>query len=127
MKTYATLTAAAALLAITNLAHALTLASSVIPTGINTGAACYVRNVGTTTISLAVRIVDRDGTVIPLSFDNCCQLEPGKTCLVRVDDPADDPVACSATTTGNVKNLRGTLEIQDTLNNLKVLIADELR
>lgn len=130
MKTYAALTVAAFLLGNTGLSHAATIASPAFPTGTDTAGACYVRNVGTTPISVGVTMFENFGTPLATNTDNCnnTPLAAGRTCVLLVDNLPDDvTVACSAVAGVGVKNLRGTLELRDTLNALKVLIAEDLR
>lgn len=129
MKTYAALIAAAALWTVTSPAHALTLASSFLVADGDSAAACYIRNVGTTAIALEVNIFLFDGSVFTPSVENCnaAPLAPGKTCVVLVNNTFGFSLACAAKAVGLVKNLRGTLEIRDTENDLKVLLAEDLR
>lgn len=130
--TYATLTAATFLLGSTGLSQAGTIASPAFPTGTEAEAACYVRNVGTTPISVEVTTFENFGVELAPTFDNCngAPLAAGRTCVLLVNPtflPDDVTVACSAVTSGSKTNLRGTLELRDALDNLKVFIAEDLR
>jgi hypothetical protein len=140
MKTYAILTAAASLWGITGLSHAAQIASPALPTLhsttfvggelIETGGACYIRNIGTSPISVEVKFFQNFGVELAPDFQNCngAPLAAGRTCILRISNLPDDVVfACSATAS-NVKNLRGILELRgDTASGLKVLLAEELR
>lgn len=111
MKRYIALTAAAAL-SLTGLAHAGTLVSPGLPTLhsttfeggtlIETGGACYVRNIGVNPISLQVTMPENfnPGFLIAPSFENCnaAPLPAGRTCVFIVDNLPDDVTcACSVT------------------------------
>lgn len=131
MKTYATFLAAASLVGITGLSHAGTIASPPLPTGTGTAGACYIRNVGTKPISLQVTALNNfsPGFINPnLNTCNPTPLAAGRTCVLLVNDLPDDVTfACSAVVNGSAKDLRGTVELRDLTNSLKVLAAEELR
>jgi hypothetical protein len=142
MKTYAVLTAAASLWGITGLSHAGTIASPALPTLhsttfvggelIETGGACYIRNVDTDdSISVEVKFFQNFGVELAPDFQNCnnAPLGPGKTCVLIISNLPDDVVfACSAKATGSVKKLRGILELRGhTASGLKVILSEELR
>jgi hypothetical protein len=141
MKTYAVLTAAASLLGITSFSHAATINSPALPTLhsttfeggelIETGGACYIRNVGPTPIAVEVKFFQNFGVELDPGFQNCndAPLAAGRTCVLIVSNLPDDVVfSCSAKTAGSAKNLRGILEMRGhTANGLKVILAEELR
>lgn len=123
MKTYAALATVAALWATTGLAHAATLASSFLVTpGGAIPAACYIRNVGTSPVSLQVTIFNSSGPIMPTT-QNCndAPLPLGATCVVLGDAGSlfGTGVACSAKAGGSVRNLRGTLNIIGDLTPLR--------
>lgn len=130
MKTYAVLTAAASLLGITGLSHAAQISSPLLPTGTGTSGACYIRNVGSSPISLQATISQNVDFPVIVNFQNCnnAPLPAGRTCVVLVNDLPDDVFfSCSAVVDGSAKNLRGTVEVRDISPILKVLAAEELR
>ena len=130
MKISAVLTAAAALLGMTGLSHAATIASPLLPTGTGTSGACYIRNVGTKPISLQATISQNVDFPVIVNFQNCnnAPLAAGRTCVVLVNDLPDDVFfSCSAVVAGSEKNLSGTVEVRDVSPILKVLAAEELR
>jgi hypothetical protein len=115
MKTYAALTAAASLLGITGLVHAGQIASPPVPSSNSYSAICYVRNVGAAPIAVNVQIVNTAGAALTTNFDNCNtgSLAPGLSCAVQTADAALVLyAACSATTSGSVKKLRGSFEVR---------------
>ena len=88
--------------------------------------ACYVRNVGARPVALNVRITGEDGSTFTPDFQSCndAPLDPGRTCVVLATRPVTGFSACSATTPGSAKSLRGTLE---TRLNLGIVSAQDLR
>jgi hypothetical protein len=99
--TWAALTASLVIASTAGIAHAYQLVSSPLPTNTNTSGACYIRNTGTTAVSVLVSLFSNNGLIV--SFDNCNgdgptipgSLGPGKTCVILVDDLPDDSfVAC---------------------------------
>jgi hypothetical protein len=90
--------------------------------------ACYVRNVGKTPVTVNVQLFGSDAIAITPTFDDCNDgpLASGVTCvLLRDAPPTIFTAACSATTSGRAKNLRGTLEMRYGPSN-NVRIAEEL-
>lgn len=121
-----------ALLAFASAAHAATITSGAIPTGVGNNAACYFRNTGSTPISLhAQGLINftRDFTVP--SFQNCndAPLAPGRTCVLIWNDIDDDTAfACTADVSGSAKNLRAAAELRAPVpGGLKVAASSELR
>ena len=121
MKGPLALAAIAALLGSATVAPAAqTIVSSAIQTSHfpeNT-AACYVRNVGRSPISVQVQFLENfTPGFVTADVDTCngeSPLEPGKSCFLRLNGlPADVTVECAATAlTGSVKNLRGRAELR---------------
>lgn len=118
MKVYSTLVAMAALAGSASLVHAgQTIVSGALPTSTGTAGACYVRNAGPTPVSLQVAVLENfsPGFITP-DFDSCNSESPlaaGRTCVVLIDDLPDDVTfECSATASGNAKNLRGAAELR---------------
>ena len=121
MKVHFVGAAVAALLGSATLAPAAqTIVSSAIQTShfSDNTAACYVRNVGRSPISVHVEFLENftPGFVTPDS-DTCngeSPLAPGKSCLLHLNGlPSDVTVECAATAlTGNVSNLRGRAELR---------------
>jgi hypothetical protein len=133
MKKHTALAALGFLLGTAGISHAAqTITSAALPTGTNTAGACYIRNVGTSPISLQVEALLNFSTgFISPSFQNCNQapLPGGRTCVLLVNDLPDDVTfECSAVVSGSVKNLRATAELrQITTSGLKVILAEDLR
>ena len=127
MRTYVTLTASAVLLGIAGLAQAAKLLSPPLPTSINTSGACYIRNTGTTGVTVQVALFSNNGLIV--SFDNCNDgpLPGGDTCVVLVNDLPDDSYAACSATAGTVTKLRGTFEVREITPTLRVLVAEELK
>ena len=133
MRTCTILGAAALLLGLTGLAHAgQTIASPVlpVPSQFDYSATCYVRNVGTTPVSVTVHIFRADGSQVTPAFENCnsAPLGAGKNCVVGVAENGE-LLGCSATATGLAKYLRGTMEVRYNPGpgNTDTLVAEELR
>jgi hypothetical protein len=113
--------AATALLASATVAGAArTIVSSAIQTSHfdENAAACYVRNIGRTPMSVHVEFLENfsPGFVAP-DVDGCngeSPLAPGHTCVLLVNAlPQDVTIECAATAlTGNVKSLRGRAELR---------------
>jgi hypothetical protein len=119
-------------LGITGLSHAATIVSPALPTGTNTGGACYIRNVGTKSVSLQVTALNNfsPGFINPnVNTCNPTPLAAGRTCILLVNDLPDDVTfACSAVVKGSAKNLRGVAEVRAiTVGGLKVIVAEDLR
>ena len=85
---------------------------------------CYIRNTGTTPVSVKVSLFSNNSPVV--TFDNCngAPLLAGHTCQVEVDLPDSSDAACSVTA-GNVGKLRGTFEVREVSFNpiQRVLVA----
>jgi hypothetical protein len=132
MKTKIALAFSIALLVGAGTAHAASITSGGLPTGVNNRTACYFRNVGKTPIALQAQglINFSPGFTTP-NFQNCNQapLPAGRTCVLIWDDIADDTAfACTAIVQGNVKNLRATAELRAPVTGgLKVVASSELR
>lgn len=130
MKTSITFSTIAVLLGITGLSYAAQVTSPLLPTGTGTSGACYIRNVGSSPISLQATIFQNVDFPVIVNFQNCnnAPLPAGRTCVVLVNDLPDDVFfSCSAVVSGSAKNLRGTVEVRDISPTLKVLAAEELR
>lgn len=132
MKTKSMTVTLAGLLANASAAHAATITSGGIPTGVGNNAACYFRNTGSAPITLhAQGLINftRDFTVP--SFQNCndVPLAPGRTCALIWNDIDDDTsFACTADVTGGAKNLRAAAELRAPVaGGLKVVASSELR
>jgi hypothetical protein len=120
MSVYASI--AIVLLSLTGIAHAGQIASPPVFSG---HIACYIRNVGTQTVSVTVQITGEDGSAIAPSFQNCdVPLAPGVTCVVLAESPSSRP-GCSATAASGVGTLRGTIETRD--DNFNVITGLDLR
>jgi hypothetical protein len=132
MKTKSMAVTVAALLAVASAAHAATITSGGIPTGVGNNTACYFRNVGSTPISLhAQGLINftRDFTVPDFQNCNDAPLAPGRTCALIWNDIDDDTAfACTADVAGSAKNLRATAELRAPFaGGLKVAASSELR
>lgn len=132
MKTKSMVVTIAALLGVASAAHAATITSGGIPTGVGNNAACYFRNVGSSPISLhAQGLINftRDFTVP--NFENCndAPLAPGRTCVLLWNDIDDDTAfACTADVAGSANNIRATAELRAPVpGGLKVAASSELR
>jgi hypothetical protein len=113
------------LLGVAGPAGAAQLITSPLWTGVNNSAACYVRNTGTTAVSVTVSLFSNNGTTAP--FDDCNDgpLAAGRTCVIILDDIPDDSfIACSATA-GSVAKLRGAIEIRNSA--VTVVNSEEMR
>ena len=129
MKTYVAGTAFAALLGLSALANAAELLSPPLPTHTRTSGTCYVRNGGTTPVTMQVSLFSNNGLIV--SFDNCngAPVPPGYICQVIVNDLPDASYAACSVTVANVGKLRGTLEIREVSFNpiQRVLVAEDLK
>lgn len=132
MKTKSMFVTLTALLGVASAAHAATITSGGIPTGVGNNAACYFRNAGSTPISLQAQglINFTRGFTVP-NFQNCngTPLAPGRTCVLIWNDIDDDTAfACTADVSGSAKNLRATAELRTPVSGgLKVTASSELR
>lgn len=111
------LTAITCLLGLTRLSHAETLASpAIFGSFAQEKAQCIIRNIRTTPISLAVTIFGESGEVV--GGTSCFgPVEPGDNCSAFTPIDFGVAYACSATTPGSAKKLRGTLILFDEVDN----------
>ncbi|HEY8515547.1 MAG TPA: hypothetical protein VIS07_08540 [Candidatus Binatia bacterium] len=109
------MSAAASMLGLHGVAHAAQTISSPAAFGgnVQNRAQCIVRNVGKTPTSVTVTIHDEAGNALPGSNFCGAPLQPGDNCSVFANIGNNAAYACSATTSGNAKHLRGTLVILD--------------
>ena len=115
MRTSLMLTAIACLLGFTSLSHAdQTIASPAIFGSLaQDRARCLIGNLGTNSVSVDVNIFDESGNIVPASTSCLSPVEPHFICSVTATISAGAAYACSATTSGKAKNLRGTLVLTD--------------
>ncbi len=108
---------------------ASTLAAPHIAGGANVAAACYLRNVGAKPVTVTVALVDGNGAAIETNFDGCnaAPLGGGQTCALLVNALSTTSFACTVTTNGSAKNLRGSMELRDVVHALRVIHAEDLR
>jgi hypothetical protein len=129
MRTLVAGTALAVFLGLASLAQAAQLLSPPLPTNVNTSATCYIRNTGTTPVTVEVSLFSNNGLVV--SFDNCntAPLLAGHTCLVQVNDLPDSSYAACRVTASSVSKLLGTLEVREVSFNpiARVLVAEDLK
>jgi hypothetical protein len=71
-------------------------------------AECFIRNIGTTQVSVGVSIVNESGSAIAGTSSCLAPLAAGASCSVSASI-GNAAYACSATTSGSAKNLRGIL------------------
>jgi hypothetical protein len=120
----------AVVLGSSGVAQAEKLVSPPFGTHILTSAACYIRNTGTTSVTISASLFGNNALVIDTDTCNGNNgvLGPGQTCvIIDTDLPDDSFVACSVTA-GTVGKLRGTLEIRETIDAvLRVIAAEDLR
>lgn len=132
MKTYVIAGVVALLVAGGDLASAAQLASPPIPThpfatNHSNEATCRVRNVGARPVTVNVSLFSNNATVAIVDF---CQgdgdprtLTAGQSCFVQVFTPDDSFVGCTVTAS-SVRDLRGTLELDENFN---TTVATDLR
>jgi hypothetical protein len=132
MKTFVIARAAALSLALAGPAGAAQLASPPIPThpfatNHSNEATCRVRNVGTRPTTVTVSVFSNNATVPIVDF---CQgdgdprtLNAGESCFVQVFTPDDSFVGCTVAA-ASVRDLRGTLELDENFN---TTVATDLR
>jgi hypothetical protein len=132
MKTYLAASAVALLVGLGSFAQAAQLASPPIPThpfatNHSNEGTCRIRNVGTKPVTVTVSLFSNNATVPLLDF---CQgdgdprtLTAGQSCYVQVFTPDDSFIGCTVTAS-SVKDLRGTLELDENFN---TTVATDLR
>ena len=132
MKTSVAATAVALLVGLGSFAGAAQLASPPIPThpfatNHSNEATCRIRNVGTRPVTVTVSMFSNNATVPIVDF---CQgdgdpltLTAGQSCFVQVFTPDDSFIGCTVTAS-SVKDLRGTLELDENFN---TTVATDLR
>lgn len=128
----ASLTAAAALLSLMGTAHAAELLSSPLWTDQGNAGICIIRNIGTTSVAVNVKLFSNNGFNIDIDDCNGTPLGPGKTCSVfSFDLPDDSFVECSAKTSNvNASKLRGSVEIRRFAtpgSNGNVVVSEDMR
>ncbi len=123
----------AVLMGLVSVARAADLLSRPLPAGGGTSAACHIRNTGTTSIPIQVRVFSNNAPVVTSDSCNDAPLAGGRACQVVVDLPDSSYAACSVTAM-TVRKLRGTLEIRAKVPRPgarggleKVLVAEDLR
>jgi len=137
MKLRTTLTALACLTSGAGMAHAAqTIASAPLWTGLSHAGACYIRNVGTRPIQVQISpLINFTPGFRTADFNNCSNgndglpLEPGHTCVLLMNALDDDVTfACSAVVSGSARNVRGNVEIRESITGgQQVIAADEMR
>ena len=128
MRTFVALLSSAVLLGLTGLAQAEKLVSPPFPTQLFTSGACYVRNTGTTPVSVQVSLFSNNGLIVSTDTCNDNPLAAGETCVILVNDLPDDSFAACSLTAGTVAKLRGTFEIRENIGGvLRVIAAEDLR
>ena len=137
MRLSSVLTALVVLSGGAGLAHASQIITSPpLPTVTNTAGACYIRNVGTRSITVQISpLINFTAGFRTADFNNCSNgndgvpLQPGHTCVLLMNDLDDDVTfACTAVIGGNSKSVRGSIEVRNILQNgLQTIVADELR
>src|SRR5262249_41339243 len=120
------------------LAHASQIITSPpLQTANNTAGACYIRNVGTRPIDVAISpLINFTAGFRTPDFNNCSNgndgvlVQPGHTCVLLMNTlDADVTSACTAVIGGNAKNVRGSIEVRSILpgGGAQTILADELR
>jgi hypothetical protein len=129
MRTSFAISAFAALLGIASVANAgQTIASSAIFAGTaQNKARCIVRNTSSVPMQVTVQIFNESGQAI--AGGSCGTVTPGHNCSAFANIANGVAHACSASTTGSAKALRGSLVIYDEvdLNDLEGLRSAQLR
>jgi len=92
-----------------------------------TNAVCYVRNVGTSPITVTAKIVDENG--VDITFSNACTtVAPGSSCALAAGLASNQTAACSATVSGSVKKVRAGMDIRrDSMGVVTILNQQDLR
>ena len=116
MRTYVAGTVFAVLLGFGGLAQAGQLLSPPLPThvretNVTTYGVCRILNTGTKPLPVQVSMISNNANVVDIDVCNGPKLAPGHTCIVTAYLPDESYVACKVT--GDVANLRGTLELSD--------------
>jgi len=124
MKTYVATAAAVLLFGLGGTARAAQLASPPLPThpfatNHSNEGTCRVLNVGNQPVTVTVAMLSNNASV---PFIDSCQgdgdprtLAAGESCFVQVFTPDDSFIGCTVTAS-SVKNLRGTLELDENFN-----------
>lgn len=121
---------AVSLLSLASTAHAAVLVSSPLWTDTGNAAACYVRNVSTTSVPVQVKLFSNNGFNVVIDTCNAQALAPGKTCVLFASQlPDDSDVSCSAKASdANVSKLRGNIDIRHFFaGGGKVVVGADLR
>jgi len=132
MKTHAALAASALFLGLAGPASAAQILSPALPTSNGTSGACYIRNTGTTPITVQVSLFSNNSIVAAQYHDSCSgvALAGGHTCWVLVDHLPEASFAACRATSGSIAKVRGTLEIRairDQPPTLRILVSEDLR
>jgi hypothetical protein len=128
----AVLAASAVVLGFTVLAHAAKLVSPFLSVDEFTSGVCYIRNTGSTAVTVTVALFAQDGTSVA-TFDGCndggqaASLPPGQTCMMLATDLSDVATIACSVTAGNVSRLRGALEVRNLGAVVRTIISEELR
>jgi hypothetical protein len=129
MKKRLFLIGAGVLAAFSGVAYAVTtqILAPPLPTGVSHSGACYIRNTGTTALSVTASLFSNNGLIV--NFNNCngSPLGGGRTCVILVDHLPDDSFASCVATASNTAKLRGTLEVREVSPVLRVLVSEDLR
>jgi hypothetical protein len=118
MRHFVIATAIACLFGLSSFAHAgKSFHSPAIYAGYDQDdAECWIRNTGTTPITVEVRIFDESGNTPPIFDNTVCRspVQPGYTCVAYANDvPNGQAFACSATLlSGNRKVMRGMMMLK---------------
>ena len=103
----------AGFLALAGMCAAAQIASPTIyASGDQTRAECTIGNTGATPISVTITVFDEAGNPVG-SPRNCGRIEPHFLCETFVSVSNDEAYACSATTSGKIDQLRGTMILID--------------
>ena len=93
---------------------------------------CYVRNIGTTPVTVRVNLFSNNTTGFDVDTCNTGPLGAGKTCVIfTLNMPADSWAACSAqASNSNLSKLRGSIDIRHFVSKAegyKVVVREDLR
>lgn len=115
MKISAILTTIACFFGVTSLSHAAQTIASPTIFGAHTQefAQCIIGNLGAESVSVDVHIFDESGNVVPASSSCGAPVEAKFVCSVFAPISFGVAYACSATSSGSAKKLRGTLVLYD--------------